>query len=319
MRNLKQFIFSFLGTIALTLSPLSATEYKFADIETGIKILSDDDEFLTAMNPIEIALRVGSPTADKTIEDLKAHYAANVIEWPEAEKALMKALLVTHKKKLAKIEHLLPETVYFIKVTNEVESGISHTRGNAFVSPQRRSSISTKLFFHQIFHIMSRHSRIKRASLYNIINFRPCYFQPTKDVEQYSVKNPEAPFTEFFVPVEIEDRDTYVMTYLHTKHDGFDPTIKGGFDGHITGDLIEVTVDDGICKPVIKADGKPSIYKHEEVPSFYDQVGRNTNFDIHPEEIIADNFAFLMMGKKDLINPDIPEDIEEWLDVEIEN
>src|SRR5210317_1788209 len=99
MRNLKQFIFSFLGTIALTLSPLSATEYKFADIETGIKILSDDDEFLTAMNPIEIALRVGSPTADKTIEDLKAHYAAYVIEWPEAEKALMKALLVTHKKK----------------------------------------------------------------------------------------------------------------------------------------------------------------------------------------------------------------------------
>ena len=65
------------------------------------------------MNPIEIALRVGSPTADKTIEDLKAHYAANVIEWPEAEKALMKALLVTHKKKLAKIEHLLPETVVF--------------------------------------------------------------------------------------------------------------------------------------------------------------------------------------------------------------
>ena len=119
------------------------------------------------------------------------------------------------------------------------------------------------------------------------------------------------------MPVEIDDRDTYVMTYLHTTHDGFDPSIERGFDGHITGDLIEVIVSDGICKPVIKANGKASIYKHEEVPDFYDKVGRNTNFDIHPEEIIADNFAFLMMGKKDLIDPDIAEEIEEWLGVEI--
>jgi hypothetical protein len=78
-----------------------------------------------------------------------------------------------------------------------------------------------------------------------------------------------------------------------------------------------VLVSDGICKPVIKANGKASIYKHEEVPDFYDKVGRNTNFDIHPEEIIADNFAFLMMGKKDLIDPDIAEEIQEWLGVEI--
>lgn len=317
MPNIKQFILTIAVTLSFMTKPILAKDFVFADIETGTKILSADDEFLTAMKPIEIALRVGSPTADKTIEDLKAHYAANVIEWPASEKALMKALLVTHKKNLAKIEHLLPETVYFIKVTNEVESGISHTRGNAFVSPKRRSSISTKLFFHQIFHIISRNNRVKRASLYNIINFRPCYFQPTEDIDKYSVKNPEAPFTEFFVPVEIDDRDTYVMTYLHTTHDGFDPSIERGFDGHITGDLIEVIVSDGICKPVIKANGKASIYKHEEVPDFYDKVGRNTNFDIHPEEIIADNFAFLMMGKKDLIDPDIAEEIQEWLGVEI--
>ncbi|MDG1438196.1 MAG: hypothetical protein P8P98_04410, partial [Emcibacteraceae bacterium] len=317
MLNFKTFILSLISSITLIISPASATEYKFADIETGIRILSAHDEFLTDMKPIEIALRVGSPTADKTVDDLRAHYAANVIEWPAAEKALMKALLVTHKKKLAKIEHLLPDEVYFIKVTNEVESGIAHTRGNAFVSPQRRPSISTKLFFHQIFHLISRHNRVNRATLYNIIDFRPCYFRPTEEVDKYSVKNPEAPFTEFFLPVEINDRDTNVMTYLHTTHEGFDPSIEGGFDGHITGDLIEVTVDNGICEPVLKANGKAQIYKHEDVPNFYDKVGRNTNFDIHPEEIIADNFAFLMMNKKDLIDPDIPEDIEDWLDVDI--
>ncbi|MBL4603186.1 MAG: hypothetical protein JKY84_10585 [Emcibacteraceae bacterium] len=317
MINIKTMFLAIVGMLSFISNSASATEFKFADRETAIRILTANDEYMTTMKPIEIALQVGSPTADKTIDDLKAHYAANVIEWPEAEKALMRALLVTHKKKLAKISHMLPDTVYFIKVTNAVESGIAHTRGNAFVSPARRTSISTKLFFHQVFHILSRYNRIRRASLYNIIGFRPCYFQPTEDVDKYTIRNPEAPFTEFFLPVEIDDRDTFVMSYLHTKYDGFDPTVKRGFDGHITGDLIEVTVDKGICKPVIRVDGSASIYKHEQVPDFYDTVGHNTRFDIHPEEIIADNFAFLMMNKKDLFNPEIPEQIEEWLGVNI--
>ena len=77
------------------------------------------------------------------------------------------------------------------------------------------------------------------------------------------------------------------MSYLHTTHEGFDPTIKRGFDGHIKGDLIEVSVNNGICKPVIGANGKANIFKHENVPDFYEKVGRNTDFDIHPEEIIA--------------------------------
>jgi len=317
MVNMKSFILTFVGMLSFMLNPSQATEFKFADKETAIAILTANDEYLSDMKPIEIALQVGSPTADKTKEDLKAHYAANVIAWPEAEEALMKALLVTHKKKLEKIAHMMPETVYFIKVTDAVESGIPHTRGNAFVSPARRTSISTKLFFHQIFHILSRHNRIKRASLYNIIGFRPCYFQPTEEVDKYTIRNPEAPFTEFFLPVEINDRDTFVMNYLHTTYDGFDPTVERGFDGHISGDLIEVTVDNGICKPVINASGEPNIFKHEDVPDYYEKVGHNTNFDIHPEEIIADNFAFLMMNTKDLINPEIPEEIEEWLGVDL--
>lgn len=317
MSNIKNIILTCVGMISFIANTALATEFVFADRETAIRILTADDEYLTSMKPIEIALQIGSPTADKTIEDLKAHYAANVIDYPEAEEALMRAMLVTHRKKLEKIEHLLPETVYFIKVTDAVESGIPHTRGNAFVSPARRPSLSTKLFFHQIFHILSRNHRIKRASLYNIINFRPCYFQPNEHVDKYTIRNPEAPFTEFYVPVEIEDRDTFVMNYLHTTYDGFDPTIERGFDGHISGDLIEVTVENGVCKPLVKEDGSPVIYKHEDVPDYYEKVGHNTNFDIHPEEIIADNFAFLMMDTPDLPDPDILEEIEEWLDVDI--
>ena len=307
-------VFICFGTNIFSTNYASSTDFKFADKETAIKILTADDEYLNNMKAIEIALPVGPPTASKTIDDLKEHYSKNVLEWPESEKALMKALIVTHKKKLDKISHLMPSTVYFIKVTNEVESGIPHTRGNAFVSPERRTSISTKLFFHQIFHILSRNQRDRRASLYGLIGFKPCQFKSTEIVDKYSVKNPEAPFIEFYLPVEINGKDSAVMSYLHTDKEGLDPNIKNGFDGHISGDLIEVVAKDGICNPVIDEKGYPKIHKHEEIPGFYDSVGRNTQFDIHPEEIVADNFAFLMMNIHDLPNPDIPEKIKKWLD-----
>lgn len=43
----------------------------------------------------------------------------------------------------------------------------------------------------------------------------------------------------------------------------------------------------------------------EEVSGFYEQVGRNTGYVIHPEEIIAENFALLVTGKRDLPSPEV--------------
>ena len=37
----------------------------------------------------------------------------------------------------------------------------------------------------------------------------------------------------------------------------------------------------------------------DEVEGFYEQIQRNTNYIIHPDEILADNFIFLVQAKKD--------------------
>ena len=36
------------------------------------------------------------------------------------------------------------------------------------------------------------------------------------------------------------------------------------------------------------------------MPGFAEQVGTNTDYIIHPEEILADNFVFLINGRVDL-------------------
>ena len=42
-----------------------------------------------------------------------------------------------------------------------------------------------------------------------------------------------------------------------------------------------------------------------QIQGFYEQVGRNTDYVIHPEEILADNFEYLLIGRPNLPSPDI--------------
>lgn len=64
--------------------------------------------------------------------------------------------------------------------------------------------------------------------------------------------------------------------------------------------------------PIQKA-GKTLVYTLDEAEDFYTQVGKNTSYVIHPEEIMADNFAYTLIGKKDLPNPELIQGVQKIL------
>jgi hypothetical protein len=41
------------------------------------------------------------------------------------------------------------------------------------------------------------------------------------------------------------------------------------------------------------------------VSSYHEQIGRNTGYIIHPEEVLADNFALLLLGRTAVKSPHI--------------
>ncbi len=47
----------------------------------------------------------------------------------------------------------------------------------------------------------------------------------------------------------------------------------------------------------------------KHISGFYEQVGRNTGYIIHPEEILADNFALLVLAQKNVRSPQILDDM----------
>jgi hypothetical protein len=50
---------------------------------------------------------------------------------------------------------------------------------------------------------------------------------------------------------------------------------------------------------------QPVLASLEEVSGFFEQVGRNTKYVIHPEEILAENFALLIVDEHDAPSPEI--------------
>ena len=56
----------------------------------------------------------------------------------------------------------------------------------------------------------------------------------------------------------------------------------------------------------INAPGRNSLQYCRLENGFYEKVGKNTQYIIHPEEILADNFALVISGETEFATPEIP-------------
>ena len=59
--------------------------------------------------------------------------------------------------------------------------------------------------------------------------------------------------------------------------------------------------------------GKPRLLDPAGVEDFHRKIGKNTGYIIHPEEVLADNFVLLAMGKKKVPTPRILEEMARLL------
>ncbi|PCI49331.1 MAG: hypothetical protein COB49_04920 [Alphaproteobacteria bacterium] len=292
-----------------------ATEFKFANIKTGQEILTAEDNYFNRMSPAEIAIRTLSQTADKTVRDLKAQYRANVLEWTDQEKDQITQLVADNRERLDRINHLLPAEIIFIKVTELVEGGMPHTRANAIILPLSDKPLSETLFFHELFHVLTRKQKTRHNSLYGLIGFLPCDFTGNEVIRAMTLTNPDVPAGGYYLPVKIAGRPSAIMTFLHAAKPAFDPGIEGGFGGHFGFGLLKVTVEGGKCRVDTDTNGKIQILAPASVPDFFAAIGQNTSYIIHAEEVLAENFVFAITGKEDLPNPEIPARLNAWLDV----
>ena len=208
----------------------------------------------------------------------------------------------------------LPDTIFFIKTTmdEELKGAHAYTRSNAVIlNGDKITTTDSQLehvLIHELFHIASRHDQNFRKKIYKIIGFELMNeIELTGELKYSKLSNPDAPFNDSYVQLTHEGQsiECMMLLYANKKFTG------GGLFDYVNIGLVKLTGTEQ--KQIELVDGNPVIYKLNEVANFFEQVGQNTQYIIDPEEITADNFAFLINGKEDLPNPEIVDEIRKVL------
>lgn len=142
-----------------------------------------------------------------------------------------------------------------------------------------------------------------RERAYAAIGFQPCgevSFPPALAARK--ITNPDAPKNDHCIRVESGRTSIWLVPILFSKSDHYNPATGGEFFDYLDFEflVVEESGSHATYDP-----SKVTLLNVGQIQGFYEQVGRNTGYIIHPEEILADNFEYLLIGKPNLPSPDV--------------
>jgi hypothetical protein len=200
----------------------------------------------------------------------------------------------------------LPKDVVFAKNDERLFEGWPYTRGNTIFwnkevlqmpEPQLVSVVA-----HELFHVASRAHPELRKQVFSMVGFRPCEVElqsVAPAIRNIRITNPD---TEDFGKYCITLKDGGKLRHYTNILVSANQYNGDNFSRIIHPVLIEVAGD--MKTPVVKA----GVTKVRELDAVYTAAigGNALNEAIHPEEIIATNFATAVLGVPSPGNMNIP-------------
>lgn len=295
----------------------SAHEIEFASVEKARAVLGARDDFVARLSPFDRAARVKS--ADDVSEDEYLAFArAAAREWSNDERARITTAFAAIEPKLDELMPALDAPILLIKTSGEEEGGAGYTRANAVMLPQALADESEleRLLAHEIFHVVSRNNPELKHALYEAIGFKECgelALPPVLAVRKMT--NPDAPANEHCIEVQVDGASAWAMPILLSREQRYDPAANIPFFGYLTLSMLLVEPAAGAGAPARPAerDGAPVILPFNRVGGVFEQIGHNTEYVIHAEEILASNFELLVHGSAGARSPEVLERIRKEL------
>lgn len=291
--------------------PLSgASTLAFASVDEGRALLEARDDFVRRMSPFDRASRMKTDREVSEDEYLR-FVGAEVLDWDDAEREEVSSVIAGLRPRLESLDVPLPREVSVVKTTGREEGGAAYTRGTSIILPQGKLKAGPgtlrKTICHEIFHIMSRFKPDLADQFYASIGYVRCQELPfPMDLAPRKITNPDAPGNDHCIRLHFGGREVWAVPILHSRTQRYDTRQGGEFFGYLQFRLLLVDrSDQSLAVTPILEDRRPVLVGVQDVSGFFEQVGRNTEYIIHPEEILADNFAFLVLGYVDLPSPEI--------------
>ena len=292
----------------LCVSPLAVADTElskgcsahFSSAKEGAEILGSKDAFVERLSPFDRAARLKTDRVVSTTEFL-AFVRRNVLEWNDAERARVEGAMANIRASLDALNLPLPARVTFIKTTGAEEGNAFYTRDTAIVFPQgqleKPDASFERVIAHELFHIVSRQNPALREALYNAIGFTKCP-EPNLPAELASRKitNPDAPVNDHSIKLKADGKDLTAVPIIFSNRDTYDVARGGEFFTYLGFGFLPLRSANAAAGDVLKP---------QDVTGFFEQVGQNTKYIIHPEEILAENFALIVQERSDVPSPEI--------------
>ncbi len=279
-------------------------EFRFATLEQAKEVLKQNDSFIQNLSPFDRKARMRTRTDPGTTAFVD--FVANeAIEWNAAEReAIVKAIELLGERleslHLGNLHLPLDEPILLVHTTGREESGAAYTRGSSIILPRgktgTRKQPPLRLIAHELFHVLSRSNPELRDKLYAIIGFQPTgVIRLPASLSPRRITNPDAPQVAHAMEVQLsEGRTSFVAPVLLTRSE-FAPEQPSLFS-YLDFKLMEVErAENGDWIPHAV---RGEVVLHDpSLPDFHRQIGRNTGYIIHPDEVLADNFVILVSGE----------------------
>lgn len=319
-------------------NPLSII--RLIDGKEAIEQFSKIDKFLTNMSKFDLQSRLQT-SEEVDIKQYINFIIQQILPWEQKYIKIFSEIVNDLNRKSLDILKIcsLPKEVLVILTNGEDEAGAAYCRNlNVIVLPISKLQASTDIdvidltntnlkskdtkldfasekvqvnnwqtiFPHELFHIISRNNLNLRDKLYECIGYYPipdgkCANVPN-DLTDLKITNPDAPVAKHYIKLRanISDKELCLAPILVASQSYSPGKYKSFFDYLLT----RFAVLDENNWQVTK------LIHYSDVQGFYDKIGKNTNYIIHPEEILADNFVFLINHQTDTPSPQILESME---------
>jgi hypothetical protein len=271
------------------------------------------DGFFEKVTAGEISIQIKRPLkGDDTAENMQSEYIAflqnDVANFTEAEIAFVSEIFKEVFSTSQNVDkNIFPSEIKLIKTSaKHYGESVYYTRENCIVIPYNELDVKNRkafltTMFHELFHIYSRLNPEKSRGLYKLIGFDAVGFENLKIPVELGKRvffNPDGVDFAQKITLKTDAGTIYAIPIIYSNHVGFTKS-KPDFFGYLEFNLFQVTpTDAGKWTVVTQADGFSSTVNMKKT-DFFDQIKDNTHYIIHPDEVLADNFAFVLMQKND--------------------
>ena len=295
-------------------APDLAISVTFPDIEAAKAAIIDDsiDPYFSRMQEMEMSAKTGSPIDGETItqqrQNCRLRYQAGVREFTEDVKKVIRKSAEKLYKALHEKYPLFAEMPWvFIKVSDEIEGGMPHTRDKYIVlsegvcrrfamvdqsGSERAASGISMLLLHEQTHVFQRLCPNFFDSLYiDVWGFiKAEKIEGCPWLDKYQLINPDGTDCCWVYPIKKDDDVTYLWPLVvFAEGDGLKRMPQ---DFRMIG--VELNKDDGIFKPKMTEDAKPVYHNLMDVPEYRNIFPQTSNI-YHPNEASASLFTLIVL------------------------